>query len=181
MVRSAAVAQAATVAVCQAASRVKVPSLAACATEVKIATMKFRLSRPLQSALVILGAVLLLSWAYHRYGGLGVAGALGALVMCALVYLSRFIKVMRLAAQRPVGHVDSAVMLNARLGKGMPLLRVIGATGALGQALTEPGVEPELFRWTDESLALVECEFTDGRLTRWTLLRPSAEVTDAAQ
>ena len=143
--------------------------------------MKFRLSRPLQSALVILGAVLLLSWAYHRYGGLGVAGALGALVMCALVYLSRFIKVMRLAAQRPVGHVDSAVMLNARLGKGMPLLRVIGATGALGQALTQPGVEPEVFRWTDESLSSVDCEFVGGRLQSWTLRRPNAEVADAGQ
>lgn len=143
--------------------------------------MTYRLSRPLQSALLILGAVLLLSWAYHRYGGLGVAGALGALVMCALVYLSRFIKVMRLAAQRPVGHVDSAVMLNARLNKGAPLLRVIAMTGALGKALTEPGVEPELFRWTDESLANVDCEFVGGRLHKWTLLRPDTEATGPAQ
>jgi hypothetical protein len=143
--------------------------------------MKFRLSRPLQSALVIMGAVLLLSWAYHRYGGIGVAGASGALLMCALVFLSRFIKVMRLAAQRPVGYVDSAVMLNARLKKGVPLLRVIAMTGALGQAQTAPGQDPELFLWTDGSLSCVECEFADGRLTRWTLLRPHAEVMDAAQ
>jgi len=150
-------------------------------TPTKMAPMKIRLSRPLQSALVILGAVLLLAWAYGRYGGLGVAGALGALVMCALVFLSRFIKIMRLAAQRPVGHVESAVMLNARLHQGVPLLRVIAMTGALGQAMTEPGAEPELFRWTDASLASVECEFVAGRLHHWTLLRPSVEPVDAAQ
>ncbi len=174
-------AQAATVAVLKRQTREKALCIAACATAAKIARMQYRLSRPLQSALVILGAVLLLAWAYRRYGGLGVAGALGALVMCALVYLSRFIKVMRLAAQRPVGHVDSSVMLNARLNKGAPLLRVIAMTGALGQALTEPGVEPELFRWTDASHSSVDCEFVGGRLHQWTLLRPDTEGTGPAQ
>lgn len=143
--------------------------------------MTYRLSRPLQRALLILSVVLSLTWAYHRFGGLGLAAALGALVMFALVYLTRFMKVMQRAAQRPVGHVDSAVMLHAKLSKGMPLLRVISMTGALGQARTETGVEPELFRWTDESLSSVECEFVGGRLTRWTLLRPEAEVPDPAQ
>ncbi|MFM6991045.1 MAG: glycerate kinase [Rhodoferax sp.] len=143
--------------------------------------MNYRLSRPLQSALVVLSAVLLLSWAYHRYGGLGLAGALGALVMCALVYLSRFIKVMRLVSQRPVGHVESAVMLHARLRRGMPLLRVLAMTGALGQALTEPGVEPELFRWTDASHSSVDCEFVGGRVNNWTLRRPDTQTGDAAQ
>ena len=174
-------AQAATVAVLKRQTREKALCFVARTTAAKITRMQYRLSRPLQSALVILGAVLLLAWAYRRYGGLGVAGALGALVMCALVYLSRFIKVMRLAAPRPVGHVDSAEMLNARLNTGAPLLRVMAMTGALGQALTEPGVEPELFRWTDESLSSVDCEFVGGRLNNWTLRRPDAEVSDADQ
>jgi len=143
--------------------------------------MKPRISRPLQSTLVILGTVLLLAGTFQRYGWLGLAGALGALVMFALVYVTRFMKVMQRVAQRPVGHVDSAVMLNARLSMGVPLLRVTAMTGAFGQTLTEPGVEPERFRWTDESLSSVECEFVGGRLKSWTLLRPSAEPVDAAQ
>jgi hypothetical protein len=175
------VAQASTVAGRTGQKSEKALRFVARTTAAKIKRMTYRLSRPLQSALLIVGAVLLLSWAYHRYGGLGVAGALGALVMCALVYISRFIKVMRLVAQRPVGHVESAVMLHARLRRGMPLLRVLTMTGALGQALTEPGVEPELFRWTDESFACVDCEFVGGRVAHWTLRRPDAEVPDAAQ
>ncbi len=143
--------------------------------------MTYRLSRPLQRALLILSVVLSLTWAYQHFGGLGLAAALGALVMFALVYLTRFMKVMQRAAQRPVGHVDSAVMLHAKLSKGMPLLRVISMTGALGQACTEAGAEPELFRWADESLSSVDCEFVGGRLNNWTLRRPDAEVSDADQ
>jgi hypothetical protein len=49
-------------------------------------------------------------------------------------------------AGAPVGHVDSAVMLQARLKKGLRLMDIILLTRSLGEKLAD---DPETFRWTD--------------------------------
>ena len=133
-----------------------------------------------QKVVVSVMAVGLLALAFLAYGWLGVAGVAGALVMWVLLYVSRMLQVMQRAAKRPAGCVESAVMLNARLRKRMPLLQVLAMTGALGEPLTEEGVQPEIFRWTDASQSSVRCEFVHGRLTNWSLLRPDADAPDFA-
>ncbi len=134
----------------------------------------------LQKILAPLGALGLLVLAYRGYGWLGVAGAVGALVMWVLLHVSRMLQVMQRAANRPPGYVDSAVMFHARLRKGMTLLHVLAMTRALGEPLTDVDVQPEVFRWTDDSQSSVRCEFVDGRLKNWSLLRPDPELPDAA-
>jgi hypothetical protein len=119
----------------------------------------------------VLGVVLVAA-AWHLYGWGGVAIAAGGIVMWVLLHFTRLTHVLSRAAERPVGHVASAVMLNAKLKPGANLLHVLAMTGALGERLSTEGEQPEVYRWTDGGASSVTCEFASGRLVKWTLHRP---------
>jgi hypothetical protein len=125
-----------------------------------------------QKILLPAGGVVLVAAAYRAYGWAGVALVVGALVMWLLLHYNRVMHVLRRATQRPIGFVDSAVMLNAKLKSGVNLLHVMALTRSLGELLSEKDHQPELFRWTDASDSSVTCEFQRGRLVRWELKRP---------
>ena len=116
--------------------------------------------------------IALVALAYRSYGWAGVAGAAGVLVMWALLHFNRMMQVLKRAADRPIGYVDSAVMLNARLRRGVSLLHVVAMTRALGETRSGPDAGVEVYRWTDGSQSHVTCEFVGGKLRAWTLLRP---------
>ncbi len=116
--------------------------------------------------------VALVAFAYQTYGWGGVAIAVGALVMWMLLHFSRMLAVMRRASGRPIGHVGSAVMLNAKLKTGMTLLHVVAMAHAFGELLSEKGRQPEVFRWTDNGDSHVTCEFSGGKLVKWEMVRP---------
>ena len=126
-----------------------------------------------QKWLIGLAAAALLVWAHRAYGWPGVAGVAGALVMWLMLHVTRLMTVMQRAAQRPIGYVDSAVMLNARLRPGVTLLHVVATTRSLGQRESAEGDEPEVFRWTDTGGSWVRAEFVGGKLKAWALTRPS--------
>jgi len=116
--------------------------------------------------------IALVALAYRSYGWAGVAGALGFLVMWALLHFNRMMQVLKRAADRPIGHVDSAVMLNAKLRRGFTLLHVVAMTRALGAQQTAADPSTEVYRWTDGSQSHVTCEFAGGKLRTWSLVRP---------
>ena len=118
-------------------------------------------------------AIVFVLYSHSRWGWAGVAGSLGLVVMWVLLHFSRMMQVLRRASGRPVGYVDSAVMLNAKLKKGVPLLHVLALTRALGQLLTEKDAQPEIFRWRDGGDSYVDATFQNGRLQSWTMTRPS--------
>ena len=126
----------------------------------------------LRRFLVPLGLALLLAFAFRAAGWQGLAAAGGGVLMWLLLHFTRLVAVMRRATDRPVGHTDSAVVLNAKLRSGLPLLQVLALARALGEALTPPSAQPERFGWTDAGGAKVICEFGNGRLTGWQLVRP---------
>jgi hypothetical protein len=128
-----------------------------------------------QKILVPIAGVALVVLAYRFYGWAGVAGAAGALVMWVMLHFTRMMQVLRRASARPIGHVDSAVMLNAKLRPGFTLLHVVAMTRSLGELLSPKDTQPELFRWTDASGSSVSCTFTGGKLSHHTLLRPSQD------
>ena len=113
-------------------------------------------------------AVLATATGYWAYGWRGVLLAATVVVFWLLLQFSRALRVMRMAAQAPVGHVPSAVMLHARLQAGMPLMEVVKLTRSLGRKVRDA---PEVFAWRDESGAEVEVEFVAGRCQRWQLTR----------
>ncbi len=123
------------------------------------------------SILLLVAGLLAAGWNAWRVQGLLVVG--GGLLMWALLYLTRLMNVMQKAARRPIGHVGSAVMLNARLQAGANLLHVVAMTRSLGRQLSAPGEAPEIYLWQDAGGSEVRCEFVQGRLARWQLTRPA--------
>ena len=132
----------------------------------------------LQSILVPVGGVALVAAAYYSYGWPGVAMAAGGLVMWMLLHFTRMTQVMVRAGKRPIGYVDSAVMLNAKLKPGSNLLHVIAQTRALGELLSPKDQQPELFRWTDAGKSYVTCEFNGGKLVKWEMVRPDSASSE---
>jgi hypothetical protein len=112
------------------------------------------------------GAALLAGW--FGYGWRGIVLALSVIVFWLLLQFSRTLRVLRLAATRPVGSVDNAVMLNARLDTRLRLIDVLRLTGSLGRRVSET---PERWAWADGAGDEVEIEFAAGRCASWQLKR----------
>jgi hypothetical protein len=127
-----------------------------------------------QKILVPIAGIAIVVMAYRFYGWAGIAGAAGGIVMWVLLNFSRMLQVLKRAANRPVGYVDSAVMLNAKLKPGMTLMHVVAMTRALGALQSPKDTQPEIFCWTDGSESHVTCTFTSGKLAAWELVRPTA-------
>ena len=119
-----------------------------------------------------LAIVVLTVGAWQAFQWAGIALAAGGVLMWILLHFTRMVTVLKKAAHRPMGHVASAVMLNAKLQKGDSLMHVIAMARSLGVLLSENDVQPEVFRWTDTSQSVVTCTFVGGKLTEWTLVRP---------
>jgi hypothetical protein len=136
-----------------------------------------------QRYLVPIGAVGFTAWAWQSWGWMGVAMVVTGGVMWLLLYFTRLVQIMKRASNRPIGFVDSAVMLNAKLKVGDNLMHVIAMTRALGQLESDKGAQPEVFTWRDGSQSVVRCVFVQGKLQSWTLDRPfqAADVDPAGQ
>ena len=130
----------------------------------------------LRNIFVPAGVIGLVLVGYASAGWPGVAAVVGGLVMWALLHFTRLMNVMKKAANRPMGFVGSAVMLNARLKPGVNLMHVMAMTQSLGERLSAENAQPEVYRWTDGTQSHVTCEFANGRLQKWTLERPQAEA-----
>ena len=127
---------------------------------------------PFQKFLIPLASVAMVVLAYRAYGWSGVAIAVGALVMWLLLHFTRMVQVLKRAANRPIGTVGSAVMLNAKLRPGMTLLHVVAMTRSLGALQSPKETQPEIYRWTDGTQSHVTAQFGGGKLKKWDLVRP---------
>ncbi|MET0519411.1 MAG: hypothetical protein ABW005_11325 [Burkholderiaceae bacterium] len=103
------------------------------------------------------------------FGWKGVVLALSVIMFWLLLQFSRLMRVMNAAGQAPVGQVDSAVMLQARLKVGMKLVDVLPLSRSLGHKVAEA---PPTYRWQDVGGVTLELVLEDGKLARWTLTRP---------
>lgn len=116
-------------------------------------------------------------WA--MYGWQGALLGFTVVVFWLLLQFSRALRVVRKAAEAPLGSVRSAVMLAARLKQGMTMARVLALTRSLGvrlKTLAAGGVEEEVWRWEDAGGVGVRLVFRAGRLVRWDLERPPEEA-----
>ena len=124
--------------------------------------------------LAVIGAAVL---AYRTYGWQGIVAVVSILVFGILLHFSRMMQVLKRAANRPIGHVDSAVMLNAKLKPGATLMHAVALTRSLGLLKSIKGEQPEVFEWKDGSESTVTCTFVGGKLASHVLVRPEAEAT----
>jgi len=118
-------------------------------------------------------AVLAVVAGYVGYGWRGLVLALTVVVFWMLLQFSRALRAMREAAGRPVGRVDSAVMLHAGLRAGMRLVDIMKLTRSLGEVLSQ---DPEVFVWTDDSGDRVRVELRGGRVSVWALQRAAKDA-----
>ena len=110
---------------------------------------------------------------YRAYGWPGVLFAATVVVFWLLLQFSRAMRALREASGAPVGSLRSAVMLHAKLRKGMTLPQVLAATGSLGEKTGGPlpaGAE-EGWRWQDASSAVVTVWLSRGKVIEWSLAR----------
>jgi hypothetical protein len=135
----------------------------------------YNLAMNFKSILLWIVGAAMVAVSYQKYGWPGVAVVVGGLVMWGLLHFTRMMSVLKRAAHTPMGHVGSAVMLNAKLKKGVNLLHVMALTKSIGLLQTEKDAQPEVYRWTDGSLSHVTCTFMNGKLQTWELVRPPAQ------
>jgi len=121
-------------------------------------------------------AIAALGLGWMQWGWQGAVLALTVIVFWLLLQFSRALRVMRQAAGAPVGYVDSAVMLHAKLRRGMRLMDIIPLSRSLGQVAQREGAglpaATEIFTWTDGAGVAVRVELVAGRLRHWDLERP---------
>jgi len=119
-----------------------------------------RVGWPLTVLALVLG-----TW---QNGWRGALMAGSVIVFWLLLQFGRSLRVLRSAAGRPPGTVDSAVMFQARLRVGMTLMGILPLAGSLGTRLAE---SPETWAWQDGGGDRVELLLHGGRLQSWRLLR----------
>ena len=112
-------------------------------------------------------AALFVGWQAYAWHGAVLAVTL--IVFWLVLQFNRALRVMKNAAHAPVGHVDSAVMFNAKLQRGMTLVQVVAQTKSLGRRVA---TEPETWAWGDHGGATVTLVLVTGKLAHWTLDRP---------
>lgn len=142
----------------------------------------------MQAVIAWLLAAAALAGGYLSYGWPGVMLAVTCIVFWLLLQFNRTLRVMRRAGERPVGTVDNAVMLHARLRVGMPLLAIVGMTRSLGRPLEDASMAQdapgdEAYQWRDGAGDRVVVHCARGRCTRWELLRqarPAESTADPA-
>ena len=123
-------------------------------------------------AAVVLGHVL--------YGGAGVMLALSIVVFWLLLQFSRTLRLMRRAAAQPVGHVESAVMLHAKLKPGLRLMDIIGLTGSLGRRLPHPSPgADESWEWRDAGDDTLVVDLVGGRCVGSSVARAASTAGQA--
>ena len=115
-------------------------------------------------------AALALVAGYVGYGGPGVLLALTVIVFWLMLQFSRALRTMKRVAGRPVGAVDSAVMMHSKLHAGMRLPDILKLSGSLGRKVGA-APEPETFAWRDRGDDEVVVELQGGLLTAWRLRR----------
>lgn len=132
----------------------------------------------MSQALGIALAVAALGLGYASNGWRGVVLAVTVVVFWLLLQFSRALRVSRDAGSRPVGTVANAVMLQARLQRGMRLQSVLRLTGSLGRQVDG---EPDAFVWHDGAGDEVLVRLSGGRVQAWQLRRsPGAPQHPAA-
>ena len=114
-------------------------------------------------------AVLALVAGWHGWRWQGVVLALTVIAFWLILQFNRALRVMRAAAAAPIGHVASAVMLSAKLARGMALWQIVALTRSLGRP---QGGSKDSFAWVDPGGAEVVLTLKRGRLTAWQLRRP---------
>lgn len=119
--------------------------------------------------------------AWRSYGWQGLILAALMIVFWVLLHLTKLMRLLQAAAERPVGRVRDARALHGRLKRGKPLAAVLRLTLSLGLRRSEPEQDPEVLEWRDELGHKVVCTFRKGRLQAFEFQPAGQADAEAAQ
>ena len=114
-------------------------------------------------------ALLLAAVSWQAYSWPGLAMAVSAIVFWLLLQFNRAVRVMKNAADSPLGEIESAVMFNAKLQAGLTMLQIVTRTKSLGKKVE--GSDDDWI-WHDAGGSSVRLHFERGRLKGWQIERP---------
>jgi hypothetical protein len=134
-------------------------------------TIMKRLSSPAANAILV-GAAVLAGW--WTWGRQGLILALTLLVFWMLLQFRRATRALQNAARRPIGRIDSVVMMQARLEPGQQMAEVLQISGSLG--IQQGGRDDWL--WTDAAGNDIVVSFRRGILIRWAIARAETDTPD---
>jgi hypothetical protein len=106
---------------------------------------------------------------FEAYGWPGLALAVSAIVFWLLLQFNRTVRVMKNAADSPLGEIENAVMFHAKLERGLTMLQIVTRTKSLGKKVEGSADD---WVWQDPGGNRVCLHFERGRLRRWQLERP---------
>jgi hypothetical protein len=106
--------------------------------------------------------------AWEMFGGRGLAVAVSATAFWLMLQFNRTVRVMKVAAQHPLGQVPSAVMFQAGLRPGLTMLQIVATTRSLGRKVD--GSDDD-WLWADVGGDSVRLHFEGARLATWQLER----------
>jgi len=118
-----------------------------------------------------------------QYGWQGVVMAASIIVFWMLLQFNRSVRAMKLASGRPVGLIENAVMLQAKVRPGMSLIQVLPLTRSLGERLPLAADDPpdsERYAWRDQSGDAVVVMLVSGKVTDVVLQRAAAAGDSAS-
>ena len=121
-------------------------------------------------------ALMLAAW--RSYGGQGLLLATLMISFWVLLHFTQLMRVLRIAASRPMGQVVDLAPVLRRLRVGQSLSDVVRLTRSLGLRVNAPEEAASVLSWSDEAGHQVLATFEHGRLSHF---EHRAPANDPAQ
>jgi hypothetical protein len=134
--------------------------------------MKLTWKQPLNGLLA--GCAVLVGW--WTYGWRGLVLALTVIAFWLLLEFNRTMRLMQNAAKRPMGHIDSVVMMQSKMTHGLNMQEVIRLAGSLGLKYGDQ----DDWQWTDPAGHQIVVSFRRGVVVRWAIARADEPEEEAA-
>jgi hypothetical protein len=110
-------------------------------------------------------ALALMFGAWRSYGGQGLLLATLMISFWVLLHFTQLLRVLRIAANRPMGQVADLTPLLRRLRLGQSLSDVVRLTRSLGLRVNAPEEAVNVLSWSDEAGHTLIATFVHGRLS----------------
>lgn len=117
------------------------------------------------------GSAVIYGWWAHGWQGLALAVCAAA--VWAWLQFRRDRRLLEAAGARPVGRIDSVVMMQAHLAHGMQMPEVVALAGCLGHRYSAQ----DEWQWTDALGNEIVVTFRRGVVVRWAVARNEAAPT----
>jgi hypothetical protein len=103
--------------------------------------------------------------AWRSYGGQGLLLATLMISFWVLLHFTQLMRVLRIAASRPMGQVADLAPVLRRLRVGQSLSDVVRLTRSLGLRVNPPEASVNVLLWSDEAGHTLTATFVHGRLS----------------